>query len=195
VADETCPEPLYELSLIYETGIPPIVLEDMVYSRNLLIEAAELQYAPAQYKLAYCFEQGKNGFPVDLYEGIKLYQIAALSGFAEAQLAFSGWLLSGCPEVLDRNEREAFLWAQKAALQRHPRAEYTLGYFLELGIGVAVNLPKALKWYAAASKHGDALARKRLVDINAHVPIDLMLDPNQRQSEKKRKGFQLFRKR
>ena len=65
VADAESPEPLYELSIIYEQGIPPDVLADMAHSQSLLVEAAELEYRPAQYRLGFCFEHGRNGFPVN----------------------------------------------------------------------------------------------------------------------------------
>ena len=87
-------------------------------------------------------------------------------------MAYAGWLLTGLEGVLEKNTEEAFFWAYQAAAQKHARAEYTVGYFLELGIGVAPDMTKALLWYVAAAKHGDALAIKRLKELNVSVPVD-----------------------
>ena len=39
---------------------------DIDHSRSLLLESAELEYPPAQYKLAYCYEYGHLGFEIDI---------------------------------------------------------------------------------------------------------------------------------
>lgn len=65
VADIDCPEPLYELSLIYEVGIHPVVLSDPKHSLALLREAANFQYPPALYKLGYYYEYGYLDVEID----------------------------------------------------------------------------------------------------------------------------------
>lgn len=105
-------------------------------------------------------------------ESIKLYCISSNSGYAPSQLAFAGWLLTGLEGVLEKNTEEAFYWAYQAAAQKHARAEYTVGYFLELGIGLAPDMAKALRWYVAAAKRSDELAIKRLKELNVLVPVD-----------------------
>ena len=61
------------MAIIYETGLSPFVLADLYHARTLLIEAAELQYLPALYKLANCFESGTVGFPVNLVSLLVLF--------------------------------------------------------------------------------------------------------------------------
>lgn len=65
VADVDCPEPLYELSLIYEVGIYPVVISDPDHAFSLLKEAADLKYPPALYKLGYCYEYGYLGVQIE----------------------------------------------------------------------------------------------------------------------------------
>ena len=47
----------------------------------------------------------------------------------------TAWYLVGSPGVLPQSDKEAFLWAQKAAEAGLEKAMYALGYFLEVGIG------------------------------------------------------------
>jgi TPR repeat protein len=130
-----------------------------------LKEAADFNYPPALYKLGYCYEYGHLGVEIDISTSISLYQIAAKAGNKEAQLALSGWLLSGYSPIIAKNERESFYWAHLSALQGLARAEYTMGYFLESGIGANRNNTEAIKWYQSAARHGDEMALKRLSEI------------------------------
>ena len=187
MATEECPEPLYELSLIYETGIPPLVLSDEDHARSLLIEAAELSYPPAQYRLGFYYEHGKGGFPLNHPESIRLYLLSAKSGYAEAQLALAGWYLSGCDSYIPKSDSDAFYYAMEAAQQKLSRAEYTIGYFYELGIGIPKNTTEALKWYVIAARNGDELALQRLKEVN--VSLNLVDKQDQTKSEKKKGIF------
>lgn len=67
--------------------------------------------------------------------------------------------------MIVKNEREAFYWAHLSALQGLARAEYTMGYFLESGIGATANVSEAIKWYKEAARQGDDMALKRLSEI------------------------------
>lgn len=75
VADKENPQCLYQLAVIYENGIPPQVQQDENYARGLLIEAAGLEYAPAQYKLGCCYEFAQVGCPKDLVRRKKRNEI------------------------------------------------------------------------------------------------------------------------
>jgi len=48
VADKENPQALYQLAILYEQGLPPAVYPDENYALSLLMEAAELGYAPAE---------------------------------------------------------------------------------------------------------------------------------------------------
>ena len=61
-----------------------------------------------------------------------LYQKSAKAGNKEAQLALSGWLITGYEPVISRNDREALYWAHLSALQGLARAEYTMGKILKI---------------------------------------------------------------
>lgn len=95
-ADEDNPHALHELALLHERpnngGIVP---HDINMARELFSQAAQLGYAPAQFKLGSCHEFGNLGCPIDPRRSIAWYTKAAQKGDSEAELALSGWYLTG----------------------------------------------------------------------------------------------------
>jgi len=118
----------YELSELYENGMPPQVYRDELYSLELLVRAAELDYPPAQYKLGWCFEYGELGCPTDAVQSIHWFLLAAENGDPNAQFSLAGWYLTGAEGVIEPNDKEAFYWAMKAAQQEYDKAEYAVAY-------------------------------------------------------------------
>ncbi|TPX65781.1 hypothetical protein SpCBS45565_g04941 [Spizellomyces sp. 'palustris'] len=158
VADKEHPQPLFQLALIFEAGVPPHIQQDEGYARGLLIEAAGLDYAPAQYKLGCCYEFARVGCPRDLREAIYWYRKAAENGDTDAAFALAGWYLQGCEGALEQNDHEAYSWTYKAALKDHAKAQYAIGYFCETGIGCTQNMEKAVRWYRLSARLGDERA-------------------------------------
>lgn len=59
------------------------------------------------------------------------------------------------------------MWARKAAERGLAKAEYALGYYTEVGIGVAPNLDEAKRWYyKAASTYFQHLSLVVIADIS-----------------------------
>jgi len=152
----------YVLSELYENGLPPAVYPDEMYSLELLVQAAELDYPPAQYKLGWCFEYGELGCPTDAVQSIHWFLLAAENDEPNAQFSLAGWYLTGAEGVIEPNDKEAFHWASKAAEQEYVKAEYAVAYFYEMGIGIEKNMDEAMRWYKLAAEHGDDRAIKRL---------------------------------
>lgn len=151
-ADEENPHALHELGLIYESAKDNrLVIPDAAYARELFTQAAQLGYTQAQFKLGHCYEFGTLGCPVDPKRSIAWFSKAAQKGDAEAELALSGWYLTGSEGVLEQNDSEAYLWAQKAARKGLDKAEYAVGYYTEMGIGVKTDLEIAKRWYMRAA--------------------------------------------
>lgn len=130
-ADEQHPEALHELAVVYEKGDIPSVIVDESYARELYVKAAQLGYAPSQFKLGYCYEYGSLTCDIDPRRSIAWYTRAAEQGHPEAELALSGWYLTGCDGILEQNDTEAYLWARKAAEKGFGKAEYAVGYYSE----------------------------------------------------------------
>ncbi|KAI1306462.1 hypothetical protein EDD11_004732 [Mortierella claussenii] len=164
-ADEDNPHALHELGLCFEKAGIPSVIPDEAYSRELFTQAAGYGYAPSQFKLGHCYEYGLLTCPVDPRRSIAWYTRAAEQGDAESELGLSGWYLTGSEGVLKQSDTEAYLWARKAADKGLARAEYAVGYYSEVGIGVKQDLDEARRWYLRSAAQGNGRAKKRLTDM------------------------------
>lgn len=180
-ADSNNPHAVHELGLIYEradTYPGNVVIKngaggpnnttgarirerDEIKAFELFLKAANLGYPPSQFRLGCAYEYGTLGCAIDPRKSIAWYSRAAERGEPESELALSGWYLTGSEGILSQSDTEAYLWAKKAAEKGLSKAEYAVGYYTEVGIGVAPNPEEAKKWYfkAAAQRHPKALAR------------------------------------
>ena len=165
VADGTNPHALHELGLIYEKEGVPNVIPDENYARDLFTQAAFLNYAPSQYRLGYIYEYGTLGCPIDPRRSIAWYTKAAQQGHPDSELALSGWYLTGADGILQRSDTEAYLWARKAADKGLSKAEYAVGYYSEMGIGVKKDLEEARRWYVRSASQGNQRSMQRLNEL------------------------------
>ncbi|KAK2747155.1 hypothetical protein FQN57_002412 [Myotisia sp. PD_48] len=165
-ADADNPHALHELALLYENPQGnDAIIRDENYALELLHQAAELGYKFSQYRLAAACEYGLLGCPIDPRQSIVWYTRAAAQGEHQSELSLSGWYLTGAEGILQQSDTEAYLWARKAALAGLAKAEYAMGYFTEVGIGVPANMEDAKRWYWKASSQNHAKARERLEDL------------------------------
>ena len=160
-ADPENPHALHELALMYSNANGnDIIVRDEEYAAQLFYQAAELGYKFSQFRLGAAYEYGLMGCPVDPRQSIIYYTHAASQGEHQSELALSGWYLTGAEGILQQSDTEAYLWARKAATAGLAKAEYAMGYFTEVGIGVAANLDDAKRWYwRAAGKYIALLTR------------------------------------
>ncbi|KJK75700.1 hypothetical protein H634G_09064 [Metarhizium anisopliae BRIP 53293] len=165
-ADAENPHALHELGLLYESAQPnDAIIRDEGYALSLFQRAADLGYKYSQYRLGCAFEHGALGCPIDSRQSIYWYSQAAQQEEHQSELALSGWYLTGSPGVLNQSDTEAYLWARKAAVAGLAKAEYAMGYFTEVGIGVPANLEDAKRWYWRAAAQDFPKARDRLEDL------------------------------
>ncbi|KAK1730052.1 uncharacterized protein BDZ83DRAFT_422079 [Colletotrichum acutatum] len=165
-ADAENPHALHELGLLYESAAPnDAIIKDEAYAFQLFREAADLGYKFSQYRLGCAFEYGLMGCPVDPRQSIMWYSRAAQQGEHQSELSLSGWYLTGTDNVLQQSDTEAYLWARKAATAGLAKAEYAMGYFTEVGIGVPANMEDAKRWYWRAAAQDFPKARERLEDL------------------------------
>lgn len=150
-ADEDNPHALHELGLLHEIPNSPLVPYDAPYAKALFTQAAQLGYTPSQYKLGQCYEYGSLTCPVDPRRSIAWYTKAAEKGDSEAELALSGWYLTGSEGVLKQSDSEAYLWARRAANKGLSKAEYAVGYYAEVGIGIKQDIEFSKRWYMRAA--------------------------------------------
>lgn len=141
-ADKDNPHALHELATLYEsTNTNPEVRNKVVaddgYARDLFQQAAKLGYKFSQFRLGQAYEYGNLGLTIDNRTSIAWYTKAASQGEHQAELALSGWYLTGAEGILEHSDTEAYLWARKAAMSEPPlaKAMFAMGYFTENGIG------------------------------------------------------------
>ncbi|KAK0390923.1 hypothetical protein NLU13_0426 [Sarocladium strictum] len=165
-ADADNPHALHELALLYESAQPnDAIVRDERYALELFQQAAELGYKFSQFRMGCVYEFGLMGCPIDPRSSIMWYSRAATQEEHQSELALSGWYLTGTEGVLAQNDTEAYLWARKAAIAGLAKAEYAMGYFTEVGIGVPANLEDAKRWYWRAAAQDFPKARERLEDL------------------------------
>ncbi|EXJ80250.1 hypothetical protein A1O1_08392 [Capronia coronata CBS 617.96] len=165
-ADKDNPHALHELGLLYASVTPlDNIVRDEEYAFQLFQQAAELGYKYSQFRLGSAFEYGLLGCPIDPRQSIAWYTRAASQGEHQSELALSGWYLTGSEPLLTQSDTEAYLWARKAASSGLAKAEYAMGYFNEVGIGTAVDVEEARRWYYRAAAQNYAKARERLEEI------------------------------
>lgn len=156
------PHAVHELALLHEKGIENVVFVDVDYAVSLYAQAAELGYAPSAFRLGECYEYGKLNCKQDPALSIHYYTIAAQQGHRDACFALTAWYLVGSPGILPQSDEQAYIWARRAAEKGSPKAEYAVGYFCEVGIGIVKNPQEAMEWYRRAAEHGDKRAIQRL---------------------------------
>ncbi|CEP16865.1 hypothetical protein [Parasitella parasitica] len=156
------PDAIYELALLYISGIPNVIFVDLEYSVALLNQAAELGHSAAAFKLGECYEYGKLNVQPDSALSIHYYTIAAELGNKDACFALTAWYLVGSPSVLPQSDENAYVWAKRAADMGLPKAEYAVGYFSEVGIGCQKDPTQAIEWYRKAAENGDKRAIQKL---------------------------------
>lgn len=150
------------------------IRQDEAHAKQLFFEAADLGYKFSQFRLGCAFEYGLLGFPIDPRQSIAWYSKAAVQDEHQSELALSGWYLTGSEGVLQQSDTEAYLWARKAAQAGLAKAEYAMGYFIEVGIGGPANIEDAKRWYwRSACKYCD----------DPHCPYDT--DLRQRRTSRK----------
>ncbi|KAI8078190.1 uncharacterized protein B0P05DRAFT_571856 [Gilbertella persicaria] len=142
---------------------------DMSYALELLHDSAQENYLPSQVKLGELYEMGNELVEIDDALSIYWYTRAAEQGNADAALALSSWYLTGSTDILPQSDREAYLWARKAASNQNAdrwtiaKAYFLVGMYVERGIGIGnISLEDANVWYRRAAALGHLGAMKML---------------------------------
>ncbi|KAJ2082152.1 hypothetical protein H4R24_001780 [Coemansia sp. RSA 988] len=165
-ATPECPHSLHELALCHESNDISGVIPDETYARQLYIKAGKLGYVPSQVRLGQAYEYGTLGCAVNAQKSVGWYTRAAEKNDPDAELALSGWYLTGAEPFLPQNDVEAYLWARRAADRGLSKAEYAVGYYYECGIGVAhPDVKEAQRWYTKAAQKGNRRAIARLKEL------------------------------
>ncbi|KAI6804696.1 HCP-like protein [Hortaea werneckii] len=180
---------LHELAIVHDSAnLDPEVRNKIVaddrYALELFQGAASLGLKTAQFRLGQANEYGNLTLPIDQRTSISWYSKAAAQGEHNAELALSGWYLTGADGILQQSDTEAYLWARKAATSEPPlpKAMFAMGYYSEQGIGCPASNEEAKKWY------GRAATLERLEELKKNgkakpAPSNGKLTRNQKKDE------------
>ena len=157
----------FELGLLHETGYGDDIFRDESYAAQLFTKSADLGHAEANYRLGDAYEHGKLSCPRDPALSVHFYTGAAQQSHDLAMMALCAWYMVGAEPVLEKDENEAYEWARRAAETGLAKAEYTIGFFTETGIGCRRDPLEANVWYVRAADHGDERAKHRIAAIRA----------------------------
>ncbi|GAB7363233.1 hypothetical protein MBLNU230_g3515t1 [Neophaeotheca triangularis] len=175
-ADRENPHALHELAILHEPLNPDPEVRDRLpadekLARHLFQQAADYGYKLSQFRLGQAHEYGSLGCKISHRNSIFWYTKAAAQGEHQAELALSGWYLTGAEGVLEHSDHEAYMWARKAALSEPPlaKAMFAMGYFTENGIGCPASLEEAKRWYGRAASYKFPKALERLEELKKGV--------------------------
>jgi TPR repeat protein len=97
---------------------------------------------------------------------IATVRLQAEKGLASAQYNLGRMYELGIK--LPTDKKLAMEWYEKSAKQHYPDAEYRIGISLLYGTGVKLNESAGKKWLALAAKHGHAVAKNMMDEIQSH---------------------------
>ncbi|GJJ14818.1 hypothetical protein Clacol_009086 [Clathrus columnatus] len=157
-------------NVFFALALIPPGTNALTEARKYIEKAAYLGFAPAQYKLGHAYEYAIAPFEADPLLSVQWYSLASQQGEAEADMALSKWFLCGAEGAFEKDENLAFVFAEKAASKALPSAEFALGYYAEVGIGMHKDVEVAKAWYEKAIAHGNPDAPDRLAALSQPSP-------------------------
>lgn len=164
------PYPFFDLARIYEYGNNQIQISaDIKYAFKIYINGSSVSCPNCCYRLGRAYEFGELGKSRSWRDAIFWYKKAASLGQVDAQMALSTFYLTGIDRVLDINYEEAYKWTLKAAITGNSGAAYSLGGYIEQGIGIKKDPAHALWWYSISGLYGNRNAKYKIEQISYQI--------------------------
>lgn len=155
---------------IGERGIQAFSKGNLIQALDLLDQAAQHDYAPAQSTLAYILDKAD-----DDERAFKLFQQAADQNYAAAQYGLAGMYAKG--EGVEKNLKLAGEWMQKSAMQSYTLAMRDFATALEKGeLGLDPDINQAVHWFNKCNEAGDVVCKRRLAKAYAMGELGLAVD-------------------
>lgn len=163
------PLALFEIGARFTEGRG--VKTDLAAAANWYQMAADMGFAPAQYRIANLYEKG-NGVTRDLAKAVSYYEQAAKAGNASAMHNLAVLYATGLDGKPDN--AKAVEWFKRAADLGVADSQFNLAILYARGNGIQQDLEESYKWFAIAAKGGDKdAATKRDEVANAMRPEQL----------------------
>lgn len=175
-ADDNAPQAAFVFGMLLSRDLPQIKIPDSYLALDVIAgkgyteRAAFLGFSKAQWKMGQAYELCALHCEFNPALSMHYNALAARQGEAEAELAISKWFICGHEGLFQKNEELAFKYAQRAAQQGLPTAEFAMGYFYEIGWYQPKNISLAQEWYQKAAQSGNKEANdglQRLSSSNA----------------------------
>lgn len=176
-ADDNAPQGVYVLGMLQAGELSQVKVPEQYLRRNIqeakinLERAAFLGFAKAQVRMGAAYELAELNCDFDPALSLHYNALAARQGEVEAEMAISKWFLCGYEGLFEKNEELAFTYAQRAAVDGLPTAQFAVGYFYEVGIYVKMDLKEAKEWYRKAEENGNKDAVKRIEAVSRSKTI------------------------
>lgn len=160
-AESGDPKAFHEIATRYAEGIGGVTV-DMMAAASWYEKAAELGFAPAQYRIGNMYEKGL-GVDRDLQKARGWYEQAAEAGNASAMHNLAVLYAMGVDGPADN--KLAAKWFVKAAELGVKDSQFNLGILAARGVGVEQSLEQSYKWFALVAKTGDNDAASKRDEI------------------------------
>lgn len=178
-ADENSPQGAYVYGMLLARELPNISIPEQFLpynireARRIIEKAAYLGFSKAQVKMGLAYELCQLDCEFDPALSLHYNALASRQGEAAADMAISKWFLCGYEDLFEKDEKLAFIHAQRAATTELPMAEFAMGYFYEIGMYVISDLHESERWYKKAAEHGNVDALERITNIKANNVFSL----------------------
>lgn len=139
-------------STLYADAVKRIEAKDRS-GVDVLKQAANLGYAPAQFYLAKLYEGGEAGLTKDVAQARNWTERAAENGDRKAMHNLALYYFEGTGGP--KNTTLAAQWFRRASDLGLVDSQYNLARLYEGGFGVSQNPAEAYKWYVIAARAGD----------------------------------------
>ncbi|KCZ80896.1 hypothetical protein H312_01669 [Anncaliia algerae PRA339] len=168
-SDYDYPFTYFDFGECYDMNSNQCIFKDDVYAYDLYQKGAILGCPNSQYRLGNIFYLGHLKIEADLHKAIYWYQTAAKSGHVEAQTFLANFYVSGIPNFLSKDFKQAYILTLKAATKGSGFAAYKLGGYIENGYGVEKDPLHALWWYKIAASLDYKEANTKIEELSKNI--------------------------
>ncbi|KAI9274673.1 hypothetical protein BDA99DRAFT_498207 [Phascolomyces articulosus] len=138
------------------------VEKDEAKAFRYLKQAFQFDITEAVYRMGEVYTYGLLGQSKDAWQGYQCFMKSAEEGYDVAMLELAKVYAKGIQGYLSSQPDVAFRWCQRAAERGLKEAEFTLGTYYEIGVGITIDYPRALEYFGKAASKGHVEAAGKL---------------------------------
>ena len=159
---------LHEMGLVYSTAVPGYGWHfDITEAMKWFRRASEKHYAETEYLYGLLYAQGQWRTAVEL-PGVVSWLIQTNEQDDGDTYFLIETIIEEEAWADGQDSESAFMWFEKAARQKHVKAQLNLGAMYLAGVGTPKDTDKALKWITRAARGNDKVAQGVLAHLYEH---------------------------